>query len=71
MSLNRPTKVRDYLKYSINKKDILTYYFYDYMHEALTKFWFNYHDVNMSIRAPKRRLAEYGLKKKDRTLSVM
>ena len=29
----------------------------------------NYHDASMSIKTLKRRFSEYGLKKKDRTLS--
>ena len=50
--------------------DISTYYFYaGSTYEAITKFLFNYRDVNMSIRTLKRRLSEYGLKKKNRTLS--
>ena len=66
----RLTKDRDSLKYSLNEKDILAYYFYaGYTYEAITKFLSNYHDVSMSIRTLKRRFSEYGLKKKDRTLS--
>ena len=48
----------------------MTYYFYaGYTYEAIAKFLSNYHDVSMSIRALKRRFSEYGLKKKNRTLS--
>ena len=66
----RLTKDRDCLKYSTNERDILTYYFHDnYTYEVITKFFFKYHVVNMSIRTLKRRLSEYGLKKKDRRLS--
>ena len=39
------------------------------IHEAVTKFLSNYHDVNISIRTLKWCLSDHGLKKKDRTLS--
>ena len=49
---------------------MLTYYFYaGYSYEAIIKFLSNYHDASMSIKTLKRRFSEYGLKKKDRTLS--
>ena len=41
------------------------------IHEAVTKFLSNYHDVNISIRTLKLRLSDHGLKRRTEHSEMM
>ena len=48
-----------------NEKDVITYYFkQNFTYKVIVMFLRVYHDINVSVRTLKRRLSDYGLKRR-------
>ena len=53
-----------------NEGDVIRFYFHKgYRYESIRIFLMIYHDLSMSVRTIKRRLHQYGLRKRDLSLS--